>query len=132
MSDSNVSQTATSYERIPVVCLVDDLKTEGFVLRRDLSKGERVQRALKIFGICFGVAFLTIFIPILHFILPPLFLILGGIFATTTFMETAMLGGGEVTCPNCKKVMTIRKEAEEWPKTLRCEGCSFTLTVKRA
>lgn len=119
------------FERVPVFCQVDDLQTEGEVRRRDLPQPERLRRSLRSFGICFLIAFFTVFIPILHFILPPLLLIIGMVFAATTWMETSEIGGGEITCPNCKKQMLLRRAAEEWPQSLRCEGCSYTLTVKK-
>ena len=118
--------------KITLSTKVDDLRTEGFAERRDLEHSERVSRAARIFGILFGVGLVSVLVPVLHLILPPLFLIAGMIFATTTYMETAEILSGEVTCPNCHRVMALRPEAEEWPKSLRCEGCSYTLTVEPA
>jgi hypothetical protein len=129
MSENSIE---SQYEKVPVHCKVDDLQTTGFVLRRDLDRSERVGRAARMFGILFLIAFLTLFIPILHFVLPPLFLILGVVFATTTWMETGEVLRGEIECPNCKRKMELRKEAEGWPKTQRCEGCSYMLKIERA
>jgi hypothetical protein len=117
-------------QRIELVTEVDDTKTFGFAVRRDLAKHERLARAGKMFGIFFGVALLTVFIPILHFILPPLFLIAGTVFFWTTYMETGEVLEGEYTCPNCKHKMVIPHEAEDWPKEQRCGGCSFLLKTQ--
>jgi hypothetical protein len=130
--ESVETSSVSPLQRLAVVCSVDDLRSDGFVLRRDLDKSERMRRALRIFGICFGIAFLTIFIPILHFILPPLFLVIGGVFATTTYMDSAEIASGEIVCPNCKKQMEVRKQPEEWPKAVRCEGCSYSLSLNPA
>jgi hypothetical protein len=116
-------------QRLAVLCTVDDLKTDGFVLRRDIPRSERVRRAGKMMGIFFLAAFFTLFVPILHFILPPLFLIVGGILSWSTWMETAEILTGEIVCPNCKKVMTLGRSSEDWPKDHRCEGCSYSLKV---
>lgn len=124
-------ETPSTFERKTLVCKVDDLETEGWVERRDLSNHERLARAGKIFGIFFGVALLTVFIPILHFILPPLFLIVGSVLAFGEYTGKGEMLNGEITCPNCKKVMTLPKETEEWPRTQRCEGCSFTLKIEK-
>lgn len=118
--------------RIALICKVDDLSTEGWAERRDLLKSERTSRALRMFGIFFGVAFLTIFVPVLHFILPPVMLIVGGVLAVNEYSATGEVVEGEMICPNCKKLMTLPRESEEWPLTKRCQGCSFTLTVDRA
>lgn len=132
MSDQSLSKSLEGgYQRVDILCDVDGVKTTGFVLRRDLTRSERMARALRMFGILFGVGCFTIFIPILHFILPPLFLILAVVFATTTWLETGEVLRGEINCPNCQKTMQITKEAEDWPKIQRCGGCSYTLKVVR-
>ena len=118
--------------KISVVCRVDDLSTPGWVVRRDLTQAERVQRAGKIFGVLFLVACVTVLIPILHFILPPLFILVGSILAFGEYAGTGEILSGEIVCPNCKKTMSIPHETEEWPRVQRCTGCSFTLTVEMA
>jgi hypothetical protein len=120
-----------SSEKIQVACRVDDLSTPGWVDRRDLRTSERWTRAGKIFGFFFLAAFVTLFIPILHFILPPLALIIGGVLAIGEFTNTGEVLAGEITCPNCKKIMALSREGEEWPKVHRCSGCSFTLRVEK-
>lgn len=117
--------------RLPIYCKVDDQQTEGFVLRHDLDSAERTKRALKILGALWGSALLTIFIPIVHFIVPPLLILAGCFFSVTTFMEKSEIIQGEFTCPNCKKVNRLDQQSEEYPKTVRCEGCSFTLNLER-
>lgn len=119
-------------QRLPIICKVDDLSTAGFVLRRDLTKGERMGRAGRIFGVFFGAAFLTVFVPLLHFILPPLALITGSVLAFGEYSATGEMVGGEFTCPNCKHQMTFPHESEEWPRIQRCSACSFTLTIVKA
>lgn len=123
--------TPDASQRISLVCKVDDLKTEGWAERRNLTQSERLARSGKIFGVCFLVACLTVFIPILHFVLPPLFLIIGGVLAAGEYSGTGEVLNGEITCPNCKKVMNLPKETEEWPRHQRCTGCSFSLTIER-
>lgn len=115
--------------RLPISCKVDDLSTEGYVMRRDLDKGERLARAMKIFGVFFFIAFITIFVPILHFILPPLSLIGGCVLAFSEYSNKGEILCGEIVCPNCKKVMALKRDGEDWPRTMRCSGCSFTLTL---
>ena len=119
-------------ERLRVVCKVDDLQTEGWVVRRDLTKGERMSRSLKIFGGFFFAGCMTVFIPILHFILPPLLIIIGSVLAAGEYAGTGEILQGEITCPNCKKLMTLPKETEEWPRHQRCTGCAFSLTIDKA
>jgi hypothetical protein len=125
-------ETPTDVQTIQLVTKVDDLKTGGWAERRDLTQGERLSRSGKIFGVCFLVACITVFVPILHFILPPLFLITGGVLAAGEYAGTGEVLAGEITCPNCKKVMNLPRETEEWPRRQRCTGCSFQLSVEKA
>ena len=127
-----MSEKPGAPERISVICSVDDLFTQGWVERRHLESGERWARAGKLFGFFFLAALLTVFVPILHFVLPPLLLIIGATLAFGEFMNTGEFIGGEITCPNCKKVMIMGRESEEWPRSQRCTGCSFMLSISKA
>lgn len=103
--------------------------SEGFALRRDFTTDEKVKRAGKALGILWLVAFFTVFIPILHFVLVPLFF-LGGIgFAVVTYMEKGLLLSGEIPCPNCKKPVTLPEETESWPNARRCPSCHTDLII---
>lgn len=115
--------------RLTLICTVDGVSSHGFVLRRDLTKSERLSAAGKIFGVFLGIAFLTVFVPILHFILPPLSLIVGSMLAFGEYGSTGEMLSGEIPCPNCKHVNLLPHESEEWPRIQRCGGCSFTLTI---
>jgi hypothetical protein len=120
----------TNVERIKLTCTVDDLKTEGWADRRPLDHSERFARAGRIFAVFFGIALLTVFVPVLHFILPPLLLLTGSVLAAGEYSGKGEVLGGEITCPNCGKKMTLPRETEEWPRTRRCDGCSFTLKIE--
>jgi len=128
----SMEMPTTDSERVNVVVKVDDLRADGWVIRRDLLKNERMKRSLKIFGGFFLVACFTVFVPILHFILPPLLIISGSVLAIGEYGNTGEILKGEIPCPNCKKVNELQREGEEWPRTFRCQGCSFTLTIERA
>lgn len=118
-------------QTIALQCSVDGQTTTGSADRRDLSQSERWRRAGKVFGLAFLVAFFTIFIPVLHFILPPLILLGGCVISFTTYMENSEVLKGEIPCPNCAKAITLTRESEEWPKTVRCPGCAYTLQIER-
>lgn len=119
-------------QRLEIQCTVDTVTTHGFVMRRDLEHGERLKRAGKIMGIAFLVAFLTVFIPILHFILPPLSLLIGAVLATGEYLGKGDVMSGEIECPNCKKKIEFARDTEEWPRVQRCPGCSFTLKFEKS
>jgi hypothetical protein len=132
-SDGRAQNALMEMERkLPLVCKVDDLSTAGWVIRRDLSNSERLKRSLKIFAVFFLMACMAVFVPVLHFILPPLLLIGGTVLAVAEYAGTGEMINGEVTCPNCKKVMELPRETEEWPRNQRCTGCSFSLVIDKA
>ena len=110
-------------------CKVDDKETQGSAQRRLLEPQERLSKALKTLGILWGIAILTVFIPILHFVTVPLFLLLGIVMAVLTWIEKAIIYEAEIPCPNCQHKVTFGPEAESLPKTMRCESCSFTLEI---
>ncbi len=126
----SVTAAGPASQRIILTCEVDGVTTEGFALRREYSSAERIARAAKIFGILFFIGIGTIVVPLLHFILPPLFWLAATVLGTTTWLETSEVLSGEIACPNCKHLNLFVREAEEWPKVQRCGGCSFTLSIK--
>ncbi len=110
-----------------MICVCEDRSSEGQVIRRDFSGSERILRALKVGGILFGAAVLTVFVPVLHFVLVPLFLILSLVFGITTWLAKGEVISGEVNCPSCGAKNVLRKAPESWPKQERCSGCSLLL-----
>lgn len=106
--------------------------SEGFALRRNFTTEERVKRAAKALGILWLVAFLTVFIPVLHFILPPIFILLGITFGVITYLERGLVLSGEIPCPNCKKAIPFPEETESWPHAKRCPSCHCDLIIDAA
>jgi hypothetical protein len=116
--------------KIKLTCDEEGKHTEGYAVRYDIPKGERVARALKMLGILWFIMFIVIFVPVLHFVLVPLFFVLGLVLATTTYLETGMVTEGKIKCPNCSAEIVFEKESESWPRVQRCPGCSFTLKIQ--
>jgi len=117
--------------QIRLICEDEGKRTEGYANRYDLSKGARIVRALKMLGIFWFVMILTVFVPVLHFVLVPLFLLLGLILATTTYLETGIVSDGQINCPNCQGHIVFENEVENWPRVQRCPHCSFTLKIQK-
>ena len=115
-------------QKVEIVCTLGDQKTYGHAFRREFSKSERAQRTLKVGGILFGVTLLTAFIPVLHFVLVPLFLILSLVFGLNAWTEKAEIQSAEAPCPSCAEPTRLGTQAEGWPKTQRCPKCQFLLS----
>ncbi len=67
----------------------------------EYSMTTRWKRSLKIFFILFGISIFSIFVPVLHFVLVPGFLIAAGVMAWLTFQESKFIDLANVPCPKC-------------------------------
>lgn len=92
---------------------------------------ERLRRGLKFFGICWGAAILTIFIPILHFILVPLLLLAGPVAGYHFYQQERMMLGGQAICPQCGAPLQIEKGPAKWPAEELCTVCRTALQVSK-
>lgn len=117
----------SSTQRSQITCTDESKQTNGHVVRRTFSQGERVTRVLKMAAIFLGATILVAFIPILHFVLVPVFLILAVIFSLNTWNEKGEIIEGEVDCPQCATKVSFAKEVDSWPKAQRCQKCSALL-----
>lgn len=117
--------------RREIYCTSENVRTVGFIERRDLSISERATRGLKTGGLLWLAAVFSVFVPILHFVLVPGFLLAGLIFGYASWHTRAELSHGEFVCPNCKRTNTLPRMGESFPYVTRCEGCSFTLTLTK-
>jgi hypothetical protein len=68
-----------------------------------LSPRQRFQRAIKKFGLFFGLAVFCIFIPVFHFILVPLFLLIAMIAGWKTYQVENELDLGTQKCLQCSQ-----------------------------
>lgn len=120
-----------SDEKIQILCRRDGNETEGFARLHPFQHSERVSRAFKIASAFFGVGLLTVFIPILHFVLPPLFFLAGIAFAVATYHTKAEIISGEFTCPSCRALNQLTRQSESFPTSPRCSSCHLTLELDR-
>jgi len=61
----------------------------------------RTRRALKALGLCWGLAVVTVLVPIAHFVLVPGFFVLGIVLAVRRFGEATTVLGAFGHCPRC-------------------------------
>lgn len=90
---------------------------------RVFSKKERSQRALiRLFGF-WGIAVLSILIPVFHFVLVPLFVLLGPYIAYKTAQEEVTLDPCEIPSPECGGHAAFTKNSGQWPLYNTCPHC---------
>ncbi len=92
------------------------------------SPGERTAQALKILGLCWLLAGITLFIPIAHFFLVPLFLVAGPIMAFNKYRVESAADSATGDCPECREFVSISLDsADKLPKWTYCPKCSKPL-----
>lgn len=104
--------------------------THGTVTIHEFSRAQRWRRALQGLGKWWGVALLSVFIPIAHFVLVPSFL-LYGIWQFVQRVGTAELAtDAHGTCPDCGKEQPFEL-APRWraPQPVTCRYCQRGLRL---
>lgn len=97
---------------------------------RHFDQGTRTRRALKALAFCWGMACVTVLLPIVHFVLVPGFLIAGPVVAYLRFNQQSMSLGGSSPCPYCDDTLEIEKGKLSWPLEDSCGKCRKPVTIE--
>jgi len=120
-------------ERIKIqVETISGSPTSGEIVTTKLSKNQRMNTALKKLGIFWGIAIFSVFLPVLHFFLVPLFLILGVVFGMKSYNVDSFLESGNGSCPHCKEGINFKSNDLVWPILVKCHKCSRDLNISMA
>ena len=93
------------------------------------SEAEAHKRAVRGVGIFFALAVGSIFLPLVHFVLVPMFLILtpvAFVFLKRTKAKILKIAG---TCPACGHAFLITDQPNVWPQESICDKCRKTFKV---
>ena len=82
---------------------------------------------------CWGVALVALPIPLVHFVAPPLLLLMGPLVGFIAYKVYAgaidiVSGGGE--CPNCGVSIDLSGRDAHWPLDVTCNSCQGRLLVR--
>ena len=127
---------------LPIRTLPDEIDagkavpTSGLLQIQTYSQAERSKRSLKMLGLCWGVAFAAIFIPIVHFFLVPTAFIAGLLMPLWVNQTAAVIEGGRLPCPHCATPVTVAKQRfrgdeQLWPLTELCTNCRHEVRFTR-
>ncbi len=119
----------------PPVAAVDELpasltyvgrpSTAAVMSVRHHARRERVGRALRTLGACWGLAIVTVLVPVLHFVLVPGLLIAGPLVALQRLRERMTVIGARGDCPGCGAPQDFAVGSAPAPRmALRCATCS--------
>lgn len=104
--------------------------TQGTAHLHTLTDAERWKRAGKAAGLALGVAIATIPIPLVHFVVPPLALILAGVLLLVRLQQREVLTGGGGPCPRCGAVAELEPGTPAWPVEMPCGKCGRRLVIQ--
>jgi len=107
----------------PVTLSASGKTSKGEVQIVTFSNSERTVRALKVLGICWGIGLFSILIPVLHFVLPPIFLLAGPIVGLMRYSIKSKILEGQGICPICAADFKITPTKATFPLDDICEAC---------
>jgi hypothetical protein len=105
--------------------------SNGTVELKVWDKKERTTRAFKALAFTWGLAIISILIPILHFILVPTLILAGPIVFSWIAGQEQVILGGKGVCPECGKEFEIARSAVKWPMSDLCNHCKTELKIEQ-
>ena len=96
---------------------------------RTLPARERVKRSFKKVALFWIIALGTAFIPVLHFILVPTFLILGIVLFFLSFKVKEIMVSSSGQCPACNEEFELEESNIKWPISQICSKCRINLEL---
>lgn len=107
----------------------DERRGSGEIEISYYTKNQISLNFLKKLFFYWGIALFCIFIPVLHFLLVPIFFFLGIFIAVKSLKSKARILSGNTTCPYCQKNIKIAAQALLWPITEICQNCVNTVRI---
>lgn len=124
--------TRNETESIKIVADVSDERTTpGELTVKIFTPTDKAFQAGKRLGLFWLIAVASILIPILHFVLVPLFLAPGVFFAVRTYRSEGAVLRGTTTCPHCKADIKIQPGVLQWPLTEICQNCTRVVRMRK-
>jgi hypothetical protein len=91
---------------------------------------DRLRDGLKKGGMFWGAAVLSVFVPVAHFVLVPLFLLLGVLSLYKQLQFPQVIKSGEFKCPNCSEKIPLESLSFHWPIRKDCPKCTVMLLAR--
>ena len=104
--------------------------SDGVLHYTSYNPGDRMGRAVVVLVACLIGAAVTLFIPLAHFILVPIFLIAGPVMFFIRYKQDDAKEKVESSCPRCDEAVTLELEAtDKLPKWVFCPKCDCSLQL---
>nr|BFD63381.1 hypothetical protein BdHM001_20620 [Bdellovibrio sp. HM001] len=96
---------------------------------RRFSRTEILQKSLKQLVLFWGLAVISVLLPVVHFVLVPLFFVMGAYLALQARKQKQEIISGTVNCPQCQQPVTINKSAFLEEHTEICQHCASVVKI---
>lgn len=105
--------------------------TPGEVRIIEWNSRERLIRAAKVLALCWGIALITIPIPMVHFVVPPIMLLVGPFLFYVNYKQENGVAGGQGTCPSCSQKFDVVSGKLRWPIFEICNHCKSHVRLEK-
>jgi hypothetical protein len=133
---TSLQHTPASLLRSPMERTIDTVisaqglaETAGIARIHDLSEQAKTSRARKAAGICVAIGAASLFIPLVHFVLPWVMLIVATVVYKKVSHQGAVLLEAVGPCPKCGETIIVGEQTLDWPVEWNCEGCRKSTTT---
>ena len=116
-----------------ILATSNEATTHGTMEVVEFSEQGRVKRAWMMALKCLGVTVLCVFIPVAHFFLVPLgLLVVTPIMTIYTFRVKTKILSAKVDCPACHKPLNVLTNKERYPFYENCSSCHRQIALTQA
>ena len=91
---------------------------------KEIAQPERIKKALKKFALFFVLALISVLIPVAHFVLVPVFLLLSVVMAWLEYRKRYHLVDEAVDCIHCNKSFAVDVACSDSSVRVYCTHCS--------
>lgn len=122
---------AVPTRRVPVrLSLGAETPTQAMATVSDWTLLERLRRGAVGLALCWSLAGVSVIIPGLHFVLPPVLLLLGPVVFVVRVLVRASFVTVDGPCPRCKEPRSLSLGSRVQEETnVFCDGCGNQLTL---
>jgi hypothetical protein len=116
-----------------IVATSNETTTHGTMEVLEFSEQGRVKRAWMMALKCLGATVLCVFIPVAHFFLVPLgLLVVTPIMTIYTFRVKTKILSATIDCPACHKHLNVLTSQEQYPIYENCSSCHRQIALTQS
>jgi len=113
------------------VSAINKKKSSGVVILRKYDEKERLNRTIKYGAACLIGAAVSVFLPLLHFVLVPGFII-AAIAVAVINNRPSNIHRAKAKCPECSVDFVISKGKPVFPIDDVCASCHHKITITKS